>query len=68
MRTSSFSHPPIEVGAIDKANQLVRVIGKGNTERLVPLHYSVIGKRSSCYFRRSITIDGYLKFQKPRGK
>ena len=27
----------LEVGAIDKANQLVRVIGKGNTERLVPL-------------------------------
>ena len=27
----------LEVGAIDKANQVVRVIGKGNTERLVPL-------------------------------
>jgi len=27
----------LEVGAIDKANQCLRVIGKGNTERQVPL-------------------------------
>jgi integrase/recombinase XerD len=32
----------LEVGAIDKANQLVRVIGKGNTERLVPLPQPVL--------------------------
>lgn len=32
----------LEVGAIDKANQLLRVIGKGNTERLVPLPQPVL--------------------------
>jgi len=32
----------LEVGAIDKANQLVRVIGKGNTERHVPLPQPVL--------------------------
>jgi integrase/recombinase XerD len=32
----------LEVGAIDKANQLLRVIGKGNTERHVPLPQPVL--------------------------
>ena len=32
----------LEVGAIDKANRIVRVIGKGNTERLVPLPQPVL--------------------------
>jgi integrase/recombinase XerD len=27
----------LEIGAIDRANQVVRIIGKGNKERLVPL-------------------------------
>jgi integrase/recombinase XerD len=32
----------LEVGAIDKANQCLRVIGKGNTERQVPLPQPVL--------------------------
>jgi integrase/recombinase XerD len=32
----------LEVGAIDKANQVLRVIGKGNTERHVPLPQPVL--------------------------
>jgi site-specific recombinase XerD len=32
----------LEVGAIDKANQILRVIGKGNTERHVPLPQPVL--------------------------
>jgi len=32
----------LEVGAIDKANQFLRVIGKGNTERHVPLPQPVL--------------------------
>lgn len=32
----------LEVGAIDRANQVLRVIGKGNTERLVPLPQPVL--------------------------
>jgi len=32
----------IEVGAVDKANQLLRVIGKGNRERRVPLPQPVL--------------------------
>ena len=27
----------LEVGAVDRANQVLRIIGKGNKERLVPL-------------------------------
>ena len=27
----------LEVGAIDRANQVLRIVGKGNKERLVPL-------------------------------
>jgi integrase/recombinase XerD len=32
----------LEVGAIDRANQVVRIIGKGNKERLVPLPQPIL--------------------------
>ena len=32
----------LEVGAIDRANQVLRIIGKGNKERLVPLPQPVL--------------------------
>lgn len=32
----------LEVGAVDRANQVVRIIGKGNKERLVPLPRPVL--------------------------
>ena len=32
----------LEVGAVDRANQVLRIIGKGNKERLVPLPQPVL--------------------------
>ena len=32
----------LEIGAVDRANQVLRIIGKGNKERLVPLPQPVL--------------------------
>src|SRR5471030_2181870 len=32
----------LEVGAVDRANQVLRIIGKGNKERLVPVPQPVL--------------------------
>jgi integrase/recombinase XerD len=34
----------LEIGAIDRANQVLHIIGKGNKERLVPLPQPVLGE------------------------
>ena len=34
----------LEVGAIDRANQVLRIIGKGNKERLVPLPQPILAE------------------------
>ncbi len=41
----------LEIGAIDSANLLLRIVGKGNKQRLVPLPPSVLDEL--CGFRRS---------------
>ena len=38
----------LEVGAIDRANQVLRIIGKGNKERLVPLPQPVLDELGPC--------------------
>jgi integrase len=46
----------LEVSAIDRANQVLRIVGKGNKERLVPLHsrFSTI----SAFTGRSASAAG----------
>jgi site-specific recombinase XerD len=34
----------LEVGAIDRANQVLRIVGKGNKERLVPLPQPILNE------------------------
>jgi integrase/recombinase XerD len=40
----------LEVGAIDRANQVLRIVGKGDKERLVPLPQPVLDDLS-CLWR-----------------
>jgi site-specific recombinase XerD len=39
----------LEVGAIDRANQVLRIIGKGNKERLAPLPQPVLDDLSGLW-------------------
>ncbi len=41
---------PLEVGAIDRANQVLRIVGKGNKERLVPLPQPILNELE-CLWR-----------------
>ena len=38
----------LEIGAIDRANQVLRIIGKGDKERLVPLPQPVLDEFGRC--------------------
>ena len=40
----------LEVGAIDRANQVLRIVGKGNKERLVPLPQPILNELE-CLWR-----------------
>ena len=39
----------LEIGAIDRANQVLRIVGKGNKERLVPLPRPVLDALSGLW-------------------
>ena len=41
----------LEIGAVDRANQVLRIIGKGNKERLVPLPQPVLDELSRLWQR-----------------
>ena len=38
----------LEIGAVDRANQVLRIIGKGDKERLVPLPQPVLDELGPC--------------------
>jgi integrase/recombinase XerC len=40
----------LEIGAVDRANQVLRIVGKGDKERLVPLPRPVLDDLS-CLWR-----------------
>jgi site-specific recombinase XerD len=39
----------LEVGAIDRANQVLRIVGKGNKERLVPLPQPILDELAQLW-------------------
>jgi site-specific recombinase XerD len=38
----------LEIGAVDRANQVLRIVGKGDKERLLPLPQPVLDELATC--------------------